>query len=311
MKKEVYMRVDGDARTGLGHFFRCMALAEFLEAHFKIIFVSQRITPNLISKIRKKYIFFKIEEEIDFFKVLREDSLVVVDGYQFGKTFFQELKSFKIKIISIQDKQRFHENVDLVINHLPDVEKYYQNVDILAGPKYALIRKKILKQPISSRMVEEGYLISLGGTDNYSFINQIVDLIKQIDTRETIRVLTTEENSKKINSEGLQMYFDQDEDAILQLIDNSRFCLITSGMISYEVLARNKRAVVGALNEGQVKIAEEFEEMGLVEFVGCWKDINLKKLEKALKGNNIKLKSVENIFDGKSDERIMEKFLQL
>lgn len=311
MKKEVFIRVDADPEIGLGHFFRCLALAEFLESHFKITFVSQKINSDLIRRLKEKFNFFKIEKEEDFFKVTKENSLIIVDGYQFTKLFFQKLEKQKVKIICIQDIEHFSEHVDMVINHLPDVEKYYKDVELLAGPEYAIIRRKILKQPVSSKKEKCGYLISLGGTENYLIVNQIIDLINQIDINATIRILTTQSNSKKINSEGIEIYFNQDEEAIIDLIDNAGICLITSGMISYEVLARNRKAIIGALNEGQAEIGEKFEEMGLVEFVGYWKDISLEILQKALKGNAIRSEVVKNIFDGKSDERLLEKILQL
>lgn len=311
MKKEIYIRVDGDAETGWGHFFRCLALAEFLESHFEITFVCQKNNPDLIRRISEKCNFLKIEKETDFFNSIKEKSLVVVDGYKFNSSFFQKLKTLNVKVICIQDIEHFSHNLDLVINHLPNVGKYYKNVNVLAGPRYAIIRKKILKWPNTSKKTEEGYLISLGGTKNYDLINHVVNLIKQIDKKTTIRILTTQKNCEKINPEGVDIYFNQDEEAIIKLIDKSAFCLITSGMISYEVLARNKRAVVGALNEGQAKIAEEFKQMGLVESVGFWEDINLEKLKRALSLNAIKPEEIKKIFDGKSGDRLIEKFLQL
>lgn len=309
MRNEVYIRVDADNSTGLGHFYRCLALAEFIEAHFIITFVYKNFNLSLKRKI-KKFNFQKIEKENDFFKKVIENSVVVVDGYDFGRDFFQELKKTKCKIISIQDIEQFSENVDLVINHLPLRENKYKDVELLAGPEYAIIRKKILKKPINQKK-GDGFLISLGGTENYFIINQLVDLIKQLDKYATIRILTTQANGKNIIGEGHEIFINQDEESVIELIDNSEFCLITSGMISYEVLARNKKAIVGALNEGQASIGKTFCEMALVEYIGFWKNIKYEKFKEAIKGNSIRPNVVKNIFDGKSDERILKKILQL
>lgn len=311
MKKVVFFRVDADASTGLGHFFRCLALAEFIRAHFEIKFVCKNINSVLIDRVAEEYHFFKIRNEMEFFRMIKKGSIVVVDGYQFQQKYFQKLKKADAKVVSVQDVQRFTDNIDLVINHLPGIEQKYQNVEILSGPEYAIIRKKILRKNLMSRK-ETGFLISLGGTNNSALINKIIGLLKQLYDQSIIRVLTTRDNAQDIiDYKGVELYFDQSEEEIIRLIDHSEFCIITSGMISYEVLARNKRAIVGALNEGQAEIGERFSEMRLVEYVGLWQNIDLRKLKAALKVESIERNVVKNLFDGKSDERILKRILEL
>lgn len=309
MKKRLYIRVDGNKKIGFGHFFRCLALANFLRENFDITFISKELDTELSARLEGVFRFFKIEGEKEFFEYIEEKSIVIVDGYNFPISFFQRLKGKGSKIVSVQDVEPYSEYIDLVINHLPDVEGWYSGVEVLAGPKYAIIRENILRAPEILRE-EKNYFISLGGTKNYLLINRIISLIRAIDCHTTICILTTQFNEQYITGEKIKIFIDQDEEGIIDLIDNSRVCFITPGMISYEVLARNRKAVVGAMNTGQASIGEKLCDLGLVEYIGLWKDVGQDQFVKALK-NDFNKRNREVIFDGKSDKRILNKFLQL
>lgn len=309
MKKQVFLRVEGNKRVGLGHFMRCMALAEMLDSHFQITFVSKEIPENLVKEKSKSLL--KIHEEQEFIEILNEETIVVVDGYDFDKTYYKYLKEKKATVVSIQDIYHFSENIDLVINHLPESKSFYPGVEILAGPRHAIIRSAFLKSPMNKVQDTGEAFISLGGTVNYQLVNKIIKILNLYSEDLKINVLTTAGNREKIEGKNVVLFSNIDADQIVQLIDRSSICLITSGMISYEVLARNKKAIIGALNDGQDTVGKYFEEMELVEYLGFWKDLTKEKLYEALQMKNINQEKVRSIFDGKSGERITNKFLSL
>jgi UDP-2,4-diacetamido-2,4,6-trideoxy-beta-L-altropyranose hydrolase len=309
MKNKVYIRVEANQRVGLGHFFRCLALAEMIDSHFYVVFVGFEIAENILKE--KKAAFFKIGTEQEFFYELEAGDIVVVDGYDFQANYYKSLKRKKVKVVSIQDIQRFSENIDLVINHLPGAENEYKHVDVLGGPKHAIIRKKLLEVPEKVKEEPNNILISLGGTENYSLVNRLISMLNATYLNPKIKVLTTDANGEKITGNNVVVYSNLNEDEIIQLIDCASICVITSGMISYEVLARNRQAVVGALNAGQDKVGRFFGKMKLVEYIDFWKDVDISVFSEALKGSNIDRDKVKLIFDGKSGERIKNKFLEL
>lgn len=309
MRKQVFLRVEGNERVGLGHFMRCMALVEMLESHFQVSFVGKEVPENFIKEKEKKILV--IREEQEFIEILNEDAIVVVDGYDFDEGYYKRLKEKKATVVSIQDIFHFSENIDLVINHLPNSERFYSGVEILSGPRYAIIRSDFLKIPIEETEDSGEIFISLGGTENYQLVNRIIEMLNRYFDEVRINVLTTEGNKKRIKGENLVLFSNIDAGEIVQLIDRSAICLITSGMISYEVLARNKKAIVGALNEGQNAVGKYFEERALVEYLGYWKDLTKESFYRALLMKNIDQLKVQSIFDRKSGERIRNKFLTL
>ena len=309
MKEQIFFRVEGNRRVGLGHFMRCVALAEMLSPYFKITFVGKEIPVNLL--ISRDKAFLKILEEHEFLEILNEKAIVVVDGYDFDAHYYKSLKATQATVVSIQDINHFSDNIDLVVNHLPDSEKFYPEIEILSGPKHAIIRSAFLELPKFKTQDSGEIFISLGGTENDKLVNKIIELLNLFSEKSVINVLTTEENKKKITGENVVLFSNIDANDIVQLIDRASVCLITSGMISYEVLARNKKAIVGALNEGQNSVGEYFKEMGLVEYLGYWKDLTKEKLHEALLMKNINQEKVKSIFDGKSGERISSKILSL
>ncbi len=309
MKKQVFLRVEGNKRVGLGHFMRCMALAEMLEPHFQLTIVGKEIPENFIKKKDKN--FLTIMEEQEFLRILNEETIVVVDGYDFDKRYYKRLKEKRATVVSIQDIYHFSENIDLVINHLPNSERFYSGVEILSGPRHAIIRSAFLKLPIEETEDSGEVFISLGGTENYQLVNKIIKMLNRYLENIKINILTTEGNREKIVGENVVLFSNIDAGKIVQLIDRSAICLITSGMISYEVLARNKKAIVGALNEGQNAVGKYFEERALVEYLGYWEDLTNESFYRALLMQNIDQEKVASIFDRKSGERISNKFLTL
>lgn len=248
----------------------------------------------------------RIRREEDFFEILKSNIIAIIDGYQFDESFYATVKK-KCKVISIQDIYTFSDNVDLVLNHLPNSEVHYKNVEILSGPKYAILRPEFFEHK-STSTTDNSVFISLGGTINFSIINK---MINDLSGDNHINVLTTEENASKIKGKMVNIFYDLNAQEVVKLIDQSNTCFVTTGMVSYEVLARNKKAIVGSLNDGQDTIGKEFKNLGLIEYVGRWEHINEKKIKTAMEFKNIDLNKVSNIFDGKSGERILKRFLQL
>ncbi len=309
MEKQIYIRVEGNKKVGLGHLVRCMALAEMLNSHFQITFVGKDVPEQLLQVKNKRLL--KIQKEEEFLGILNEGFIVVVDGYEFDEAYYRLLKNKNSTVVSIQDIYRFSENIDLVINHLPGSKKDYRNVEVLSGPRHAIIRSAFLELPKKKDQNTNEAFISLGGTENYSLVNNIIKMLNLNEEGLRINVLTTDDNKERIRGENVVLFSNVDENQIVQLIDNSSICLITSGMISYEVLARNKRALIGALNDGQNTVGKQFEEMELVEYLGYWKDLTQETFSEAILMKNINQERVASIFDGRSGKRIRNKFLSL
>lgn len=303
--------MDGGPEVGLGHFIRCMALAEMLRSDFRITFVCKEAPYFLKKELNQNINFIKIQEEREFFELLNENSLVIVDGYQFKADYYFQLKKYCFKTISIQDSRRFSKDVDLVINNMPNTGKYYSGVESLTGPYYAIIREDFLKRKSFGIAAEHEYLISLGGTANSEVINRIINIIRSLDDKAEVHILTTENNITDIVHRNTSVHTDKTAEEVVKIIDRSRVCFTTAGMFALEVLSRNKKIILGALNEGQHKIGQEVKDLGFVEYVGEWNKVTPSVLRRALKFDNIEEQKISNMFDGQSGERILNEISKL
>ncbi|MGV8878713.1 MAG: hypothetical protein ACOH2A_06745 [Sphingobacteriaceae bacterium] len=312
MVTDIYIRVDGDVYSGLGHSFRCLALAHMLKQSFIIHFVSKSMPDNMVCKIiGSGYSFKLISDEREFFSLLKGLEIVVVDSYFLKKDFYKAVKSYGSVVVSIQDVYHFSENIDLVINHLPNVERFYHVSNVICGPKYAIIREEFLEEPIIERPFLEGVFISLGGTINYKIVNELIIKLRELGIKK-INVLTTSYNRQFIeDNEHVTTLIDLNANSVIKIIDDSELCFITPGMVLYEVLSRNKKAVVGSLNEGQNELAERFHEEQLVDNVGYWNGIKADQIKEVLQSDHINLQKVSAMFDNKSGKRILEIFQTL
>src|SRR5690554_1634601 len=104
MKKQIYIRADGDSQIGLGHLVRCMALAQMLTSDFEICFVSKQIPQSLINELNQfGFSLLIIINEDEFFRRLEGKEIVILDHYELDSIYQKTIKNFGSKLICIDD----------------------------------------------------------------------------------------------------------------------------------------------------------------------------------------------------------------
>lgn len=200
------VRVDASTVIGHGHVMRCLALADALRANGAIChFISRQHPGNLIDQIRSRgYLVFALDRleaqaeqmgqegysnwlgatpnqeilgSLTHLEKIRPD-WVIVDHYSLDIRWESEIRSLiGSKIMVIDDLAEKSHDANLLLNpNLGCLESDYinlvpSNCQILAGPRYALIRPEfatlrhasLQRRRTSSRSVQ--ILVSMGGTD--------------------------------------------------------------------------------------------------------------------------------------------------
>jgi UDP-2,4-diacetamido-2,4,6-trideoxy-beta-L-altropyranose hydrolase len=122
-KPEVYIRADGNAKIGLGHIHRTLALADCLKDHFQITFCVYGADELVSGIIKNKGYALKNIISADyndpgiFTGVISKEAVIVIDGYDFKTDYQKALKESGHKVIAIDDLNEWENVADAVINH--------------------------------------------------------------------------------------------------------------------------------------------------------------------------------------------------
>lgn len=267
----------------------------------------------------------------EIFKKIEID-LLIVDSYNVDAQYFLKLKKEVKKIAYIDDIYKKNYDLDIWINGNIDAKNKNYEIDknklYLLGPKYNLIRdefKNANRHKLNKDI--QNIMITTGGTDYYELsiylsnmliasgidanINIVVGLgfenldklIQLKDRNLQIKLFTTAKENKNKNLKYKTM------PEIMSLAD---LAISSGGSTLYELCAMGTPTIAFILAENQLGIVKTFEELGYIENLGWYNEINEIKLINLVNkiNNQIKLREKlsmkgQNLVDGKGSDRIV------
>ncbi len=321
-EKKILVRVDGSHQIGLGHFFRCIALAQMLETDFEITFVSKEFPKELSDQIALKgFRFQAISNDEDFLQILHGGNIVVLDGYQFDTSFQFSILNRGVKLVCIDDLHDKPFLADLIINHAPGIDSSdYQvlpTARLALGPDFVLLRPNFLKQAKEERIIDkvEKAFICFGGSDNKNLTESTLKVVAATKRFNTIFVVTGEGYINHGNlSELLPSYpnaeyhHNIDEDEMLRLMLMSDLAVVPSSGILLEAMSAGCKIISGTYVANQQFIFRAYKETGAIVSAGNFSD---DELIEALNQPAIAATKTAKLFDGRSGERLLKLFNQL
>ncbi|MBK6524756.1 MAG: GNAT family N-acetyltransferase [Crocinitomicaceae bacterium] len=241
----------------MGHLFRSLALAEYLNQKFKIVFLVSADTDSNV--LPAEYTFIKIPAEIlinqesTFFThhFKSSDIIVVLDGYQFDEDYVKSLNAL-YKLVYIDDVHAFKIAADLIINHSGGIShhtiKSKPLTRICLGPDYAILRKAFLENKPKTAF-EFDVLICFGGADPG---NETMNCLQhfQPETRVAIVVGTAykfKSELEKKASANHRVFAGLTAAELAELMRRSANAVMSASTVSYEYLA---------VSEGQLYILQ-------------------------------------------------------
>ncbi|SET51748.1 UDP-2,4-diacetamido-2,4,6-trideoxy-beta-L-altropyranose hydrolase [Hymenobacter actinosclerus] len=176
------LRADGNARIGLGHVMRLLALAEILRPDFpEQLFLIRKPDAVLTEQLTAAGLAVQalparpLPEEAAYLAahVLRPDDVLVLDGYDFRYDYQNTVRGAVHRLVYLDDLHAYPLAADLVLNPAggltpADYELRQPGARLLSGPAYAPLRAAFKSEPATDAAAEPNpttVFVCLGGAD--------------------------------------------------------------------------------------------------------------------------------------------------
>ncbi|MBS1645317.1 MAG: UDP-2,4-diacetamido-2,4,6-trideoxy-beta-L-altropyranose hydrolase [Bacteroidetes bacterium] len=315
----VYFRADGSNAMGVGHIYRCCALAQILERDFNCVFLINRLAELEIIKVvalhfSRYYQLQNDEEALEVAGMVSKSDIVVLDGYHFDTEYQQTIKSSDAKLVCIDDIAQYPFVADVVINHAGgisrDIYSLAPDTRLFLGPEYAIIRKPFVDfakkkmEPIPGRI-----MIAMGGADPNNYTSKILNelLAATPDSRDIHVVAGAKFHflsslvETAENQNGVTIHQNIDGKAMAALMATASTCIATPSTVAFEFFTCSKgRFVMQVIASNQMRFAEYLKRN---DFALDYSDFSCDQLNASISTEKVSL-----VFDGNSYLRIINIF---
>ena len=193
--------VQASGKIGVGHLMRCLALAQALSASsHKVTFLldkqSQEIAVSInewCGEIIPIDYHAAVDVQITHLKTQRLIAVdwLIIDGYQFDYNYCQSWQGAGYKLALFDDGvHRIQYAADIIVNASSTEEKTINEVPVLAGSQYRLLRKEFVGVG-QHAIVNRKYLtIAFGGSDPADVTRALLVKLSVLAFDAPIRVIT-------------------------------------------------------------------------------------------------------------------------
>lgn len=328
MKTKVLLRADGHNKMGLGHVVRSLALAKMLEHDFDCQFIVRDPSQTLRKLIESEgFSLIRLNERVlpaheaqyIAHHFLRGDEIVVLDGYHFDSSYQQIIKPAAGKLVCIDDIHQTHFWADSIINHTSGIsaddyaKEDYTQMNL--GFEYLLLRQPFLdaakkRSPKEKKNTAQSAFICMGGADP---TNATVRALSVCAHREDVSECHVVIGSAYLHQDELNdfcersqlkinIYRNLNADNMVVLMSNCDLAICPPSTVALEYLCTGHQLYLMQTADNQAYLQQYLIRNNLaqswIKFAGGD--------EKA-----VKLKEIHQLFDGKSDHRLLKHFRKL
>ena len=301
--RKIIIRTLGGEGIGYGHYYRCLSLAKainLLERDTEITFI---INQDLVTLVENAKFYFMVcgtlEEDCNLVKRLKPD-LVVLDSYLADDNYLRRIKE-ESKLMLIDDNNDIYDTTipDIIYNgNIHADELGYPNVDgqlRLLGPKYLIMKEEYWVKEEGICQDKEGILVTTGGTDEYSVILSILNVLTPLDIKIKVilgpgfkkKYIEEIENKKRSNIELIYQ-----PKSLKPYICAAKVIVTAGGSSVYEILSQRSIPILFSIADNQNLICKRLSNMGVV-YIGRYPKIDYNKLVREIKiaeRDNVNLK---------------------
>jgi spore coat polysaccharide biosynthesis predicted glycosyltransferase SpsG len=221
---------------------------------------------------------------------LKENEIIVLDGYHFNTAYQSTMRRKGNKVVVIDDVNTDYFVADVVINHVAGI----QDADIKCetytqkktGTDYAVLRKEFLLAAADSvpRPLDQFvFFISMGGADRFNatlknlqlLLTKYPDAVYHVLIGQAYRHTDTLKELKG----NIQIYTGLDAAAMVAVMKKCNIAICPASTVSYEAMCLNLPVVTGYISEMQISIADKLDSFGLVVNTGDLNNPGVKLLQ--------------------------------
>lgn len=336
----ILIRADGGTNIGMGHIMRTLTLAKELKKYFDVAYVCRTDEEDKTIKPGNKYsdgvhrvqvlgfkIFFVREDKVlEDLKDIQGD-ILITDSYDVDEEYFEVTKKIFSRTIYIDDMCLYNfKGADMIINQNINAEdldyKLNSETNYLLGCNYTMLREEFRNTHFKYiKRRAKDIMVTFGGAD--SFLLTLKTLYYLKDENYNFHVVVgpafSNEYINKLRSyesySNVYFYYNADMKALMEKCD---ICISAAGSTLYELCAEGVPSLSVIIAENQSKVAEKFNDIGIIKNLGWHNELNkdkiLNELDKLSKNYNMR-KAISdkgrNLVDGKGTLRIVEKILDI
>ncbi|MFX0195111.1 MAG: UDP-2,4-diacetamido-2,4,6-trideoxy-beta-L-altropyranose hydrolase [Candidatus Hodarchaeota archaeon] len=338
MKRNLVIRADANARMGIGHFMRCLALAQGWKAQGgKVTFITACQSEGLLQRLREEG--FDIHLLIDSYPdtsdwdytrdvlAAHPSAWVGLDGYHFDEAYHQQVKEAGHRLLVIDDMAHlklYYADIVLNQNLCADQLPYLCEPDtrLLLGTRYVLLRREFIgwrgrKREIPK--VARQVLVTLGGGDPENITLKVIQVLQETDVAglEAIVVVGASNPHDAIleaaaGRSRIPIRLIRDARNMPELMAWADAAVSTAGTVIWELAWMGVPAVLLAQADNQRRLAEEVHRAGAAVNLGWAHRINMselaEKLGKFLRDSEtleMMLQQMKTLVDGEGVSRVM------
>ncbi len=332
---KIYFRADGNSQIGLGHVFRCLAIAEMVHHHFSCHFLIKEPGEQLKKMIGP---FAKVIELPAMLSLHKEtavldqyvtfNDILVIDNYLLESHYQAEAKRKVKKLVAIDDEARLHFYADIVINHAsPAMADHYSKEAytlVMAGPQYLIVREAFRKAAIKPRVIREinSLFICMGGADPFNTTCKVLDAAQNTPYKHIVVVTGSayqhiEALRLRCESGRFEWKTNLTADEMIDQIKTCEVAVSTASSISLEICCVKAGLLTGMVAENQQNIHQCLLDNGCTSTVGDFRIATEEEISYKLNDMcnadvvNNQMEQQYKLIDGESGNRILNMFNNL
>lgn len=307
------IRVDGNARIGMGHIMRCLSLAKAMKSlGFDITFLCCD-SCSIIEQEGFRVISTELGE--GFYVNMCDDSsrmtllpelpqvisilenekpyILIVDNYYATDEYLIPLGEHLPRLGVIDDFGDKDYPVDILINYhvyaINELKIVEQNRWILNGPSYCLLRDEFLKIP--KRIIQpqvKRVMITMGGADPQYLTGQLInELINRLSSEIEIHVVvgplfTHKDSLVRTYKDVNRIIFHDNPNSMAAMMFGCDLAISAGGSTLYELCATGTPSVSIIIVDNQRRLANALGRLGATLCVGELSSIGVQRVGDAV-----------------------------